>query len=71
MNQVNMVSEMDKSTYLPHTLLIKHENENFYYYNYIGRMLSRLNPNNLYKNFDEELIPYINEYMPKEQPPIT
>lgn len=65
MNHINLVSLYTNHTYLPHTLLLKEENESFYYYNYLGRMLARMNPNNLFpETMDTDLVHYVDESIP-------
>lgn len=64
-NHINYISEYTNITYLPHSLLLKDELENLYYYNYIGRMLARLNVNNLFpENMDETFIKNLDENFP-------
>lgn len=64
-NHINRISKYNNSTYLPHSLLLKDDLENNYYYNYIGRMLARLNINNfLPENMDENLLKKLNENIP-------
>lgn len=64
-NHINYISRYSNGTYSPHTLLLKDDLENYYYYNYIGRMLARLNIDNLLpENMDEIIIKNLDENVP-------
>ncbi|MDN5130158.1 hypothetical protein [Aliarcobacter butzleri] len=64
-NHINYISKDSNRVYSPHTLLLKDNSENHYYYNYIGRMLARLNINNLLpKNMEEIFIKNLDENVP-------
>ena len=64
-NHINYSSKYNNIIYLPHLLLLKDESENHYYYNYIGRMLARLNVDNLLpENMDETFIKNLDENLP-------
>lgn len=64
-NHINYISKYTNITYSPHSLLLKDESENLYYYNYIGRMLARLNIDNLFpENMDETFIKKLDENLP-------
>lgn len=57
---LNNTSMQSDSTYLPHTLIYQENNESISYYNYIGRILARLNPNVL-DEIDKNVLPHLSE----------
>ena len=64
-NHLNHISKHSNMSYLPHSLLLKDDLENHYYYNYIGRMLARLNVDNLLpENMEESFLKELNENLP-------